>query len=232
MSGAANPLLGYYAWHARIYDATRWSFLFGRDRLVRLAAEALGMQEESADPNIVEVGCGTGRNLTLLSRTFPKAQITGIDLCPPMLRRAARAVEGNASRVRLTCAAYCRETLPEASVDLMVFSYALSMFNPGFEEALDAARMHLRPGGILAVVDFRSASLGWFRTWMQANHVRMDAHLPPAVAARFALIHEEMRPAYGGLWEYFWCVGRAGKAGAGKPSRRGPRGRASQGQSG
>jgi S-adenosylmethionine-diacylgycerolhomoserine-N-methlytransferase len=207
METTAHPLLGYYKWHARIYDATRWSFLFGRDRLVRLAAEAL--PDRAGGSDIVEVGCGTGRNLAVLARTFPTARLTGIDLCQPMLRRASRAVSGERSRIGLVCASYGRDSLPGASADLIVFSYALSMFNPGFDTALDAARVHLRPGGLLAVADFRSSPVGWFRAWMGVNHVRMDDHLPPALAARFRMVHQETRAAYAGLWRYFCWLGRA-----------------------
>jgi S-adenosylmethionine-diacylgycerolhomoserine-N-methlytransferase len=209
MPEAASPLLGYYKWHARIYDATRWSFLFGRDRLVRLAVTALPKHATPGGPHIVEVGCGTGRNLAALAKAFPTAQITGIDLCPPMLARATRAIGGASSRTRLLCTAYERHTLADASVDMVVFSYALSMFNPGFEEALSTARAHLRPGGIVAVADFRTSPVPWFRAWMRVNHVRLDGHLPPALAARFTIVHDEIRSAYGGLWDYFCCIGRA-----------------------
>jgi hypothetical protein len=35
-----------------------------------------------------------------------------------------------------------------------VFSYCLSMIDPGWQQALDAALCDLQPGGLLAVVDF------------------------------------------------------------------------------
>lgn len=215
MEARRHPLLGYYALHAPIYDATRWSFLFGRDRLVALAARNLPQAAGSGRPRIVEVGCGTGRNLRALARTFPSADILGIDLSPSMLGRAGRAVAGAGARVRLACAAYAPDTLPAASADLIVFSYVLSMVNPGFEAALDAARAHLAPGGLVAVADFCASRFDWFRSWMGVNHVRLDGHLPPALAGRFATVHMETRPAYGGLWDYFCCLGRAARAGGG-----------------
>jgi S-adenosylmethionine-diacylgycerolhomoserine-N-methlytransferase len=208
MGTAANPLLGYYKWHARIYDATRWSFLFGRDRLVRLVA---GMARPGADGlDIVEVGCGTGRNVRALARAVPGARLTGMDLCRPMLTRAERAVSGLGPGVRLVHGAYGPDVLPPASVDVVVFSYALSMFNPGLEAALDAARGHLRPGGLVAVVDFHSTPCRWFRAWMGVNHVRMDGHLAWALSSRFRPVLRDIRPAYAGLWYYFHWVGQAG----------------------
>ncbi|MFU2208564.1 class I SAM-dependent methyltransferase [Solidesulfovibrio sp. C21] len=210
MSGNAcanEALLGYYKWHARIYDATRWSFLFGRDRIVRLAAAALGPRREKP-LRILEVGCGTGRNLTRLLTTFPAARITGIDLCPSMLARASRATAGHAARVRLLCAPYAPESFDPARADLILFSYSLSMFNPGFDAALDAARGHLAVGGLLAVADFRRSRFPWFERWMGVNHVRMDDHLLPALERRFTVRCQESRPAYAGFWDYFCYLGQ------------------------
>ena len=125
METACRTLQHYYRWHARIYDSTRWSFLFGRARLVRLLAQLL----PASAPEIVEVGCGTGHNLKALAKTFSAARLTGIDLCRSMLCRAARATAGNESRIRLVCAPYGADSLPAASVDAVVFSYALTMLS-------------------------------------------------------------------------------------------------------
>ena len=95
---------GYYRWHARIYDATRWSFLFGREAV--LDRVAVG---GPAPTRILEIGCGTGRNVVSLARRFPQAEITGVDLSEAMLAVAARkaapkpvAVEAPKARVKLT----------------------------------------------------------------------------------------------------------------------------------
>ena len=72
-------LTRYYRWHARLYDATRWSFLFGRTALIRAIAA------DSQPRRILEIGCGTGSNLLYLHRQFPDAAITGLDLSADML---------------------------------------------------------------------------------------------------------------------------------------------------
>ncbi len=200
-----GKLQGYYRWHAPIYDATRWSFLFGRRTIVVLAAKQLGRNNNL---RILEVGCGTGRNLKALARTFPKAQITGVDLCAPMLAKAEKSTAGYAERITLLHEAYATALLPEASCDLVLFSYALTMFNPGFDTALDTARTHLKPGGLVAVTDFHDSRLGVFKSWMGANHVRMEGHLAPELDARFERKQLSVRRAYAGVWEYFLYLGR------------------------
>lgn len=191
-----SSLQDYYALHARIYDATRWTFLFGRERILRRSARI-------ADPRrILEVGCGTGRNLRSLRRIFPKADITGVDLSGDMLRIARRKTAG----VKLIQQAY--DAPLGANFDLVLFSYALTMFNPGWENAIQAAKADLSPGGLLAIVDFSHTGSSMFRRWMHINHVRMEGQLWPESRAAFEPIVDEIRAAYAGLWHYGVFIGR------------------------
>jgi S-adenosylmethionine-diacylgycerolhomoserine-N-methlytransferase len=191
----------YYRVHARIYDLTRWTFLMGREALMRRLAAALRPER------ILEVGCGTGKNLLELGRCFPRARLWGVDLSAPMLSQAKRKLAPLADRVTLVRAAYDRPAAPQASFDLVVFSYALSMFNPGWEEALAAARGDLSPGGALAVVDFHESPLPAFKRWMGLNHVRLEGHLLPGLKHGFPGGWWQVRRAYGGLWSYFHFLG-------------------------
>ncbi len=194
----------YYRAHSGVYDLTRWSFLLGREALVRWAAA------RGTPAAILEVGCGTGRNLRQLGRRFPRARLCGVDLSADMLAVAAKKLQDMAPRLSLIRAAYDRPVKPVPSFDLVVFSYALSMFNPGWEEALAAAGRDLVPGGALAVGDFHDSGWPLFKRWMGLNHVRLDGHLLPGLQARFPLHESAVRPAYGGVWSYFLFIGRAG----------------------
>ncbi|MFZ2089950.1 MAG: class I SAM-dependent methyltransferase, partial [Desulfobaccales bacterium] len=160
----------YYRVHAGIYDLTRWSFLLGREALIRQVAM-------SRHPTrILEVGCGTGKNLVHLGRRFPQARLWGLDLSGDMLAVAQKKLAGLAPRLSLIQAAYDRPVEAEPFFDLVVFSYALSMFNPGWEQALSAASRDLAPGGAIAVVDFHDSRSALFKRWMGLNHVRLDGH--------------------------------------------------------
>lgn len=200
MTGTPSALERYYRLHARLYDATRWSFLFGRGALLR--------RIDGGPRRILEVGCGTGRNLVALGRRFPKAAITGVDLSEDMLAVARRACAPFGRRIALRRLSYHAPLGPADGCDLVLFSYALSMFNPGYEEALAAAFADLAPGGLVAVVDFHATRSAAFARWMAFNHVRMNGHLRPALRALFQPLTDVVRPAYAGLWHYLLFTGR------------------------
>jgi S-adenosylmethionine-diacylgycerolhomoserine-N-methlytransferase len=193
----------YYRFHSRIYDATRWSFLFGRTAIMENFAGV-------APRNILEVGCGTGRNLVELARRFPQARITGVDLSATMLGLARKKTSGFGSRVQLLHQAYTAPLSDPPGYNLVLFSYALSMFNPGYEAALTAARRDLVPGGCIAVVDFHDSHFGFFERWMGMNHVRMNGQLRPLLRSLFTPTTDRLCPAYAGLWRYLLFVGRKG----------------------
>ncbi|HOB63178.1 MAG TPA: class I SAM-dependent methyltransferase [Candidatus Competibacteraceae bacterium] len=199
----ASALNRYYRWHARLYDATRWSFLFGRGALVRAIAA-----RPEPPRNILEVGCGTGENLVRLARQFPTAAVTGLDLSPDMLLRARRKLEQRQFAVTLLQQAYDHPLYPEPVFDLIVFSYCLTMINPGWQTVLQCALQDLRPDGRLAVVDFHDSRFPAFRRWMGVNHVRMDGHLRPWLNAHCQPLQQSVGSAYGGVWQYFSFIGQ------------------------
>ena len=201
--GPASSLQTYYASHSHIYDATRWSFLFGRSTILELARAA-----QPGALRILEVGCGTGRNLVQLARLFPLAQLTGVDLSAAMLDVARRKTATYGSRISLTARCYDAPLGQTGRYDLVLCSYTLSMFNPGLEAAIAAARADLAPHGHFALVDFHASRWRWFVRWMRVNHVRMDGHLLPLLRANFSAVIEELHPAYGGVWDYCMFLGR------------------------
>jgi len=192
----------YYRFHARIYDATRWSFLFGRTAILDEAVRG-GCRPK----RILEVGCGTGKNLVNLARHFPEAEITGLDLSSAMLEQAAGKIAPLGSRVKLVQRAYDAPIGGAEPFDLVLFSYALSMFNPGYDTAIAAAAGDLAPGGIVAVVDFYDTAFPPFARWMGVNHVRMEGQLRAPLLAHFEPRVDSLRLAYAGVWRYWLFVG-------------------------
>lgn len=196
------PVERYYRFQSTIYDATRWLFLFGRTEILnRLAAMC-------SPERILEVGCGTGRNLVELGRIFPRAHVTGVNVSSSMLDLARKKTAQLGERVELLRRRYDRPVNDAPSYDVVLFSYSLSMFNPGFETAVEASCCDLRSGGYAALVDFHDSAWPWFLHWMRLNHVRTDGQLQPLFQRRFATIYDELCPAYGATWRYLLFLGQ------------------------
>src|SRR5580700_5085304 len=78
-----------------IYDLTRRYYLFGRDKLIR----ELALKPGEA---VVEVGCGTARNLIRIARLYPGAELFGLDASQEMLRTAAQNIAAAGLTGRIT----------------------------------------------------------------------------------------------------------------------------------
>ncbi|MEY3238745.1 MAG: hypothetical protein RIR11_183 [Bacteroidota bacterium] len=191
----------YYRLHAIIYDATRWSFLWGRNQILKQIPI-----EKTTNATFLEIGCGTGRNLNEIANQFPSAQLLGIDVSRDMLEKAAKTLFQNQHRVQLLETAYPSE-LP-TTPQVILYSYALTMFNPGWEAAIEQAWKDLPVGGYIAIVDFHDTPFKWMERWMGFNHVRMDGHLLPFAATRFSAVHQSVHKTYFGWWRYFMYVGQ------------------------
>ena len=200
----ASSLRGYYRWHAKFYDATRWAFLFGRRGLIATVADQV-----ETPSRILEIGCGTGKNLVALAEAFPGARITGLDLSSDMLDCARVKIAPFADRIELVHRPYDGPVAgDDGKFDLIVISYALSMINPGFDEVIRLCRGDLLEGGVIAVVDFHETRWTWFRKWMGVNHVRMEGQILAQLDAGYEAVVRQIGRGYGDLWRYVTFVGR------------------------
>lgn len=177
----AGLMDGVYRTQRHFYDLTRKYYLLGRDKLIeRLDVPAGG--------SVLEIGCGTGRNLAIVARCHPDCTLFGIDISREMLKSAEATMDkaGHRGRVHL---AYGDATAldPEGAFgrsgfDRVFLSYALSMI-PGWETALEQAVTVLAPGGELHLVDFGQQERlpRWFKTllhgWLACFHVTPRANL-------------------------------------------------------
>lgn len=191
----------YYRFHSLIYDATRWSFLFGRDKLLEMIPDL------PSSPRILEVGCGTGHNIKQLQKHYPKAKIAGIDLSQHMLKRANSKLEDSNS-IHLHNRRYGLDGPNFDSFDLILCSYSLTMCGDGLESIFNQISADLKPSGYIAIVDFHHSPYRWFRRWMSKNHVNLSRKILAKLKHRYQPVKREVNDAYLGLWSYFLFIGQ------------------------
>src|SRR5262249_44039623 len=152
MTDVAALMDRMYRHQRYIYDLSRKFYLLGRDTLI---AE-IGARPSDA---ILEVACGTARNLVKLARAYPRSPCFGFDVSAEMLYSASSSVRraGLAERIALAQGDATSfdpvQLFGRARFERIVISYALSMIPP-WREALAHALDHLAPGGSLHIVDF------------------------------------------------------------------------------
>ncbi len=183
-SSPAAAMNRMYRYTRHVYDASRRYYLLGRDELIQQIAE----QETGA---VLEVGCGTARNLIQLHRRAPALDLYGLDAADVMLDTAHRNIERAGCAQQVYLAQGLAQNLdPQAAFDrwepfdTVFFSYALSMIPP-WSGAIDAALTHVKPGGRLHIVDFWDQG-GWphgFQFVVQRWLALFGVHFQPALHA-------------------------------------------------
>ncbi|MBA4752379.1 MAG: class I SAM-dependent methyltransferase [Sphingopyxis sp.] len=207
--GHAARMDGVYRGQRHIYNLTRKYYLLGRDRLIDELGPPVG-------GHVLEIGCGTGRNLIAAARCWPGAKFHGIDISEEMLKtaRAAIAHAGLAKRVSVA-QADATGFDPNALFRINCFdrifqSYTLSMI-PDWQGAIGEAMRHLSAHGSLHIVDFgqQEDMPDWFRSalfaWLARFHVEPRALLIDA--AREAANDAGARLAVTRLYRgYTWAL--------------------------
>ncbi len=187
-----------------IYDATRRYYLLGRDRLI-------GGLQAPGRGTVLEIGCGTGRNLTAAAAHYPEARLYGLDASELMLRTARRSIARHGLEKRITLQTGDAVDFDAAklfgvdSFDRIFFSYVLSMI-PSWPDAVAHAAALLAPGGFLSIVDFgdfrgypavmRRAQHAWLRHF-SVTPIPNFEHRITALAGQIGF-SSSIEPLYGG----------------------------------
>ncbi len=119
---------------------------------------------------IVDLGCGFGKSTWPLKRVFPDAEVIGLDLAVPCLRKACERATAAGLAIRFV-QADCQATgLPDASVDLVTSTMLIhEMPRPALIATLQECARILASGGLLRFLDFTRTGDA-FRDLAMAEH--------------------------------------------------------------
>jgi S-adenosylmethionine-diacylgycerolhomoserine-N-methlytransferase len=203
----ARLMDGVYRYQRHFYDATRKFYLLGRDPMIA------GLKPP-AGGSVLEIGCGTGRNMVKAADLYPGVSFYGIDISREMLETAGKAIEraGHRERTRLAYADAAHfdpaRVFGQEKFDRIFISYAVSMI-PQWRSVVANAVNHLAPQGELHVVDFGDLARlpGWSKAalhaWLRLYHVtpRPDLFTASAEVAHWhGATAEEKRLYRGFAW--------------------------------
>lgn len=192
-----------YRYQRHIYDLTRKYYLLGRDHAIFEMAAKPGQ-------SVLELGCGTGRNMRLLWETYPFAQLFGLDISEEMLISARKALPDAAVLIAGDASDFSPADFGKRGFDHILISYALSMI-PAWENTIEKAIEALNPGGVLHIVDFgqqehlpasfRLALLAWLKRFHVTPRKALET-TAIAAAGRHGASYS-FKPLYRG---YAWMV--------------------------
>lgn len=170
-----------YQSQSGIYDLTRKYYLLGRDELIEGLKPPVGSR-------VLEVGCGTARNLILAKKAWPQAEFYGLDISSEMLMTARKNLEraGLIDHIKL----FHGDAEDSAQAifggtkgfDRIFLSFCLSMI-PDWQTAIRQSLTMLEPDGELHIVDFGQlenlpSSLRFMlRHWLALFHVEPREYL-------------------------------------------------------
>jgi S-adenosylmethionine-diacylgycerolhomoserine-N-methlytransferase len=188
-------LENFYQGQATNYDSFRKRLLQGREELYQTLIDSTNSQSIWLD-----MGGGTGANLeTIASQLNQLQKLYIVDLCAPLLQIAKdRMVTHQWSNVEAIEADVTTFIPPEQQVDVVTFSYSLTMI-PDWFKALDQALSLLKPGGTIGVVDFYVSrkypahqgfthsvwSRHFWPTWFAKDNVFLSSEHAPYLHYRF-----------------------------------------------
>jgi demethylmenaquinone methyltransferase/2-methoxy-6-polyprenyl-1,4-benzoquinol methylase len=173
MAESTEPMVAIYRKLAGHYDITANRFYAIGFRGMAYRKLAIRELRLKTGDTVVDAGCGTGLNFTLLRRAVgPSGRVVGVDLTDAMLAKARERVARHGwENVELVEADLARFEFP-APISGILASFSATLL-PNYEELIKRGYAALAPGGRWAVVDYKLP--GW---WPQ----RMIGMLNPLIS--------------------------------------------------
>lgn len=152
----------------------KWALSYDRSRLNEFVffptirtvqAEIIRFQAERGGRpfRLLDVGCGTGRLITLLAARDDAEMLVGLDYSPVMAEKLAARIGDSPHADRLFAVVGDAERLPFADASFDVVTCCNSFHHyPHQAAAIASFHRVLRPGGRLILIDgFRDNVVGW-----------------------------------------------------------------------
>ena len=157
-SNHQEKLENFYKHQADNYDSYRRKLLWGRLPMLQTCAAHLKCKKNKNNLVWIDMGGGTGYNVEEMDKYFSLnnfKKIYIVDLCPSLCEKARqRVIDKGWTNVEVICDDVCNFIPPERNaIDIITFSYSLSMIPP-FYKAVDNAYRLLSSDGIIGVCDF------------------------------------------------------------------------------
>jgi len=165
LSTESRLIASFYDRRARGYDALVHALSLGFDvRYRKVAVRRLDLQ---AGDRVLDLGCGTGLDLPLLSQAVgPRGQVVGLDLSPGMLSLAEQRIrKKNCSNVSLVLGNALDLPFRSGSFDAIFCDYLLSTL-PAIRAVEEVFRVS-RSGARMVFADDLLPS-GWFASPLRA----------------------------------------------------------------
>ncbi|WP_297791740.1 malonyl-ACP O-methyltransferase BioC [uncultured Marinobacter sp.] len=151
--------------------------------------EQLGEWQSEKEPDILDLGCGTGWFTRKLRQAYPGGQVTGVDLSPGMIGHARSNSSGAIDW--LVADAGCLP-LPDNSVDI-IFSNLMIQWCERPDSVLGECRRLLRPGGVLVCSTLLDGTLRELeQAWAKADPGRRHVNRFEAASTIKRIVDEAL----------------------------------------
>lgn len=157
-----EEVIEVYRRRAKYYDVTANLYYLLGVREYAYRRRAVNALRLKPGDTVVEIGCGTGLNFSLLQRKVGKTgRIIGVDITDAMLDEArARIARKNWTNVELVLSSAADYRFPEG-VDGILSTFALTL-EPEYDRVVAAGAKALRPGGRFVLLDLKLPE-NWLR---------------------------------------------------------------------
>lgn len=152
-----HDIIMSYRKYAKNYDFAEKFYRLLGCKIPKYRKMAINALELSKNDTVVELGCGTGSNFSLvLEKIGPKGKLIGVDITDKMLDEARKKVQKNGwKNVELILCDIAEYKFPQ-TVD-GVFSTGALSYSAQYDEIIKKAHDALKPGKNFVLLDFKKS---------------------------------------------------------------------------